>query len=441
MKLVSIHKLLLLVFLQFGSIAVWAQPNWSLQKCLDTALILNKQIRIGKNNVSQREELLKEAKAQLLPKINLNADYRYYMDLPTQLLPLNIFNPQVPEGEFKEAQFGVPHTINAQLLVQLPLYSPQTYGAIKQADLSAKMADLQVKKSEEQILYEISGLYYNAQILQHQLEFLDSNLLNSSKLKKNITLLNEQLLATGTDLRKVFLQDAQLQTKRELVQVKLVQVLEYLKLLMGVPLTTNFAVEPIQYSETGPDYDELTPIDVKLIQQEKRLLEMEISTLNKSRKLPSVHLQVAYGSTGFGYHQQPSPFLKFYPIGYAGIQFSYPIFDGTISKRKISKKQLELSNNQLQEALITDKIKAELNNSSRRKQVTQKTILMSREQLDLAKAIYEQTLLQHKQGLANLTDILLADNAVLDAQQQLLSTWVDLLKMELELKKLTSHLR
>jgi OMF family outer membrane factor len=66
--------------------------------------------------------------------------------------------------------------------------------------------------------------------------------------------------------------------------------------------------------------------------------------------------------------------------------------------------------------------------------------MTSREQLDLAKAIYDQTLLQQKQGLANLTDILLADNVVRDAQQQLLTSWIDLLKADLELKKITSNL-
>lgn len=440
MKLVNTHKLLLFLLLLVVSMVALAQPKWSLQQCLDTALILNKQLRMAKNNVAQREQLLKEAKAQLLPKLSLNADYRYYMDLPTQLLPLNIFNPQVPAGEFKEAQFGVPHTINANLQLQLPLYSPQAYGAIKQAGLFTELADLQVLKSEEQLLYEITGLYYNAQILQHQLLFLDSNLLNSSKLIQNITLLKEQLLATGTDLRKVYLQNTQLQTQRELIQAKLFQVLEYLKLSIGIPEDISFRVDPIQEPVPAPAYDVQIPLDVQIVQQEKKLLEMELNTLHRSGKLPSVNFQAFYGSTGFGYHQQPSPFLKFYPLGYAGIQFSYPIFNGTITKRKITKKQLEISNNQLQEQFLTDKMQAELKNTNRQKQVLQKAIMTSREQLDLAKAIYDQTLLQHKQGLANLTDILLADNAVRDAQQQLLTSWIDLLKADLELKKITSNL-
>jgi outer membrane protein TolC len=58
----------------------------------------------------------------------------------------------------------------------------------------------------------------------------------------------------------------------------------------------------------------------------------------KRSKLPSVSLFGTYGKTGFGYDKQPNDFLKFYPIGFAGIQISYPLFNGTVTQRKIIKK-------------------------------------------------------------------------------------------------------
>jgi hypothetical protein len=35
-------------------------------------------------------------------------------------------------------------------------------------------------------------------------------------------------------------------------------------------------------------------------------------------------------------------FLNFYPIGFAGIQLSYPLFNGTVTQRKINQKKLEI---------------------------------------------------------------------------------------------------
>jgi hypothetical protein len=44
----------------------------------------------------------------------------------------------------------------------------------------------------------------------------------------------------------------------------------------------------------------------------------------------------------------PTPFLNFYPIGFAGIQLSYPLFNGTVTQRKINQKKIELKISELQ---------------------------------------------------------------------------------------------
>ena len=62
------------------------------------------------------------------------------------------------------------------------------------------------------------------------------------------------------------------------------------------------------------------------------------------------------------------------------------------------------------------------------------------EQIELAQTIYEQTLLQQKQGTANLTDVLLADNALREAQQTYINAVIEYLKADLELKKLTGNI-
>jgi outer membrane protein TolC len=99
--------------------------------------------------------------------------------------------------------------------LSMPLYNPQVYGAIQTSKIASELTDLQYQKTEEQIYFEISNLYYNAQILHHQLAFIDSNLINAERLLKNMQLLNEQLLARGTDVSKVKLQVSQLPPKRK----------------------------------------------------------------------------------------------------------------------------------------------------------------------------------------------------------------------------------
>ncbi|MBK6378261.1 MAG: TolC family protein [Chitinophagaceae bacterium] len=438
MKLVNIrNKTLILLLFIIGFTSTQAQV-WTLQQCIDTAQVYNKALTISRNNVAIGQQRKMEAKANLIPKISANADYKYFTDLPTQLMPASVFGG--PAGTFKETQFGVPHNINANLQLTMPLYNPQVFGAIQTAKIATELNDLQLQKTEEQIYFDISNLYYNGQLLLRQLSFIDSNIVNTSKLLKNMQLLKEQLMAKGTDVSKVQLQKEQLETQKESVSSKYEQVMNALKFAMGISLDQIMQIEQeIPYKKSN-EYSSTPAIDIRLANTQSKLLLSELNTLKKS-KLPSVSLFGTYGKTGFGYDKKPNDFLKFYPIGFAGVQISYPLFNGTVTQRKITQKKLEIKNSELQVQLVTEQNAMQTNNAKRQLAVAQKSIETNTSQIKLAQTIYEQTVLQQKQGMASLTDVLLADTGLREAQQNYLSAVVDYLKADLELKKLTNQIK
>ena len=440
MKLVNVHKpcsVLLLLVIGFQSVKAQV---WSLQQCIDTAQVYNKKLQVNRNDIAIGEQREKEAKANLNPKVTANADYKYFTNLPYQLLPLNALNPAAPEGEFRAAQFGVPHNINLNLQLSMPLYNPQLYGAIQTTKIASEWIELQYQKLEEQIFFDISNLYYNAQILHHQLAFIDSNLINAERLFKNMQLLNEQLLVKGTDVSKVKLQVAQLTSQKEGVKSKYEQVLNALKFTIGLSLENNLQIETNILYENSFEYSSLSTLDFRMAIIKNRWLGLELNTLNKSRYLPSLNLFANYGTTGFGYNGKPNGFLDFYPIGFAGIQLSYPLFSGTVTERKINQKALELKNNELQMGLINEQNYLQVENAKLQRKTAKNTVETLTEQIQLAQIIYEQTIVQQKLGTATLTDILLADNSLREAQQTYLSAVIDYLKADLELKKFTGNI-
>lgn len=438
--LVNTHKLIFISILFIGWNTVQAQEVWTLKQCIDTAQVHNKNLQINRNNISISEQREKEAKANLIPKITANADYKYFMELPTQLMPMNALNPSSPEGQFRDLQFGVPHNINANIQLAMPLYNPQIYGAIENTKIANELTQLQYQKTEEQVLFDITTLYYNAQILKHQLDFMDSNLINSNRLLQNMELLKSQLLAKGSDVNKVKLQTEQLTTQRENVYSKYLQVLNALKMNIGISLEENITVVTDIIQPTLTDNSSRNSLDLQLINTQNKLMKNELKILNRSRYLPSLNFIASYGTTGFGYDKTPNDFLDFYPIGFAGIQLSYPLFNGTVTQRKINQKKLEINNNELQAQLISDKNEMEIENAIRQRTIAQSTIMNTENQIDLAKTIYDQTILQQKQGTASLTDVLLADNALREAQQNYLNAIIDFLKADLEFKKLTGNI-
>ncbi|NEN22268.1 TolC family protein [Cryomorpha ignava] len=437
MKLVNAHILLSLVIIMMGYPSESTAQTWSLQQCIDKAIVQNRQLQIGRNNQAISQEQSKEARSNLIPKVTLNADYKYFTDLPYQIMPTSAFGG--PEGQFKEIQFGVPHNIGANIQATVPLYNPKIVGSIKTAQLANELTDLQYQKTEEDVLFEISNLYYNAQIIHHQLLFIDSNLVNANSLLQKVALLNQQLLAQGSDVAKIQLQIAQLKTKKKAGESQYQQILNALKFYMGLPLDKDLKIEENINPQIIENYTLKKSIDIALVKAKNKLIKSELNTLQNTRLLPSLNAFGSYGTSGFGYTEKPNDFLNFYPIGFVGLQFSYPLFNGMVTKRQMNRKVLEIDNNQIQLNMLEAQNEMQLENAINQKMVAQEAIENTDSQVSLAKNIYEQTILQHREGTANLSDVLLADNELRSAQQDYLSAIIEYLKADLDLKKITGN--
>lgn len=439
MKLVNIHILVVVlgILLIGQSRNVLHAQSQTLPQCIAKALSNNKNLQVVRNNLNLNQLRQQEAKSNLLPKATVLADYKFFTNLPYQLLPLSVFNG--PEGQYKEAQFGVPHNLATNIQLALPLYNPQIKAGVKGAEIAADMGTLQVEKSEEQVIFEVTNLYYNAQIVQHQRLFVDSNLMNVDRLLATMRLLRAQGLAKGTDIVKVELQQAQLQAQRLQLDGKLAQVLNSLKFFMGqnldTPLSISTDVEPTDKLE----YPVSASVDARMMQVQNRILVNELDLLKKS-KLPTVSVVASYGLAGFGYDKQPDPFFKIFPTGFIGAQTTYPIWNRT-TRFKLAQKQVEITSNRLQLEQIQAQNNLQVANAILQRNTAQANIPTAQQQIELAKSVYQQTLAQQQQGTATITDILMADNDLRGAQNLYLNTLVEYLKADLELKKASSSLK
>ncbi|NUN09149.1 MAG: TolC family protein [Ignavibacteriaceae bacterium] len=438
-KLVNTH--ILLFFLLLPGLSEYTlraqEKQWTLQECIDSAKSLNKNIIVHRNNISLAEERYKEAIANLLPKISFNAEYKYFPNLPYQLMPLSTFGG--PPGKFKETQFGVPHNINSNLQLTVPLYNSQIYGAINTTEAASEAAELQFRKTEEQVIFDVTGLFYNAQILAHQLDFIEGNIESTEKLLGNTKLLREQELAKYTDVAKVELQKEQLYTQREIILVNIEQVKNALRLSIGIsqdqPLSINAEIQYVN----EPDYQQCEVTELKLVGVQNKIIENELSTLKKFW-MPSLSFYASYGQTGFGYSEEPKDFLKFFPVSFAGIQLSFPLFNGTITYRKINQKQLEVENSKIQMQQLSEQLNVQRINAENKRKIAVKNIKNSEQQIMLARTVYEQVLIQQREGAASLTDVLLADSAMREAQQSNTAAIIDFLRSDLELRKATGNI-
>ena len=422
-----------------ASLVATAQPEVpvrSLQECIDLALAHDQRSRSADIDLRMAEARVDEQQANLLPKVRGVADMRHYADLPYQLLPASFFGG--PEGVYREIQFGTPDNITLNMQAQLPLVDVGSWEGIHVAREAERMAGMQRERSREEVVLELSNAYYNAQVLQARRTFLDSNLLNTEAMLRNVELLHAQLLARGTDVDRLRLQRDQLRTQRERVVAQHEQVLDLLRLMMGLPpdapLATEPASAPVQQTEAAAK----TTAALRVAEQGVLLRQAEIRLLKRSR-LPSLHGYGLYGNTGFGPIGSESRY-DLYPVSYFGATLQVPLFNGTVITRKVRQKELELERAGLLRDVVADREGLEQRRATRDEALALRTLTDAEAQLALAERIRRSTLLQHTEGLATLTDLVLADQAVREGQQLYIDALVQLRKAQLELARLNGKL-
>ncbi len=435
LKEIRFYRVLLIGLLLLLYVSAEAQ-TLSLNQCVDTALQYNRNIKIAQQDGLIAHEKNREAKSALLPKLNGFADYRYYTDLPYQIMPQAAFGG--PEGTYKEIQFGVPQNLSTNLQLAMPLFNPTALSAIKSTQIANELSEIQKIKTDEDVVMEVSNAYYNAQVLLNQLAFMDSNIINTNKLVQTTTLLYQQQLAKGTDVDRLKLQLQQLATQRSTVSSQHQQVLNALKFLMGKPISDSIEV---QINETPLDettFQPKTTTDILLIDKKMEFSLSELSGLKNSR-LPSVNAYGVYGTNGFGTTGTNS-FFNFHPIGYVGAQLSVPLFNGMVTKHKIDGKKIEVNKTIIQKDILTEKVHLDLVNAEMQFNLANTTIATVNTQMELAKKIYNNTVLQNQQGVANITDLLLADNSLRESQQNYIVALINLRRADLEYKRVTGNL-
>jgi len=408
----------------------------SLQQCIDSAMVNERRIRMSETDMRIANERTGELRGALLPKLRGVVDYKYYTDLPYQLMPASIFGG--PAGMYREIQFGTPQNIAANLALQIPLYDPSSFSAVQVGKEAAAMAAIQHERTREDVVMEVSAVYYNAQILQSRLAFLDSNVVNAAALVRTLELLHGQALARQTDVDRIALQRDQLTTQRTQVQGQYEQVLDGLKILTGMPLDASLSVDHTAPEKEVTNTAMGTTTQRRMADQTLRLKNAELRTLKRAR-LPGISGQGMYGTTGFGPLEADDHF-NLYPIGYLGLQLQVPIFQGTTLAHRIKSKKFELQRTELQRDALLDKENMERRSVERQLTIAEQVITNNTAQLALAERIRRSTMAQHAQGMATVPDLILAEQSEHEAQMNYLNALVDLRKAQLELQRLNGVL-
>jgi outer membrane protein TolC len=416
----------------------YAQEH-DLKQLLDLAMKNDFSIQSARLEELKTNARISEVKSALLPSLNVSGDYKRYFKIPGQVVPASAFGG--PEGQYSTLAFGLPYNLSTTAQVTQALYNPSVKYALKAANLNRELTSLSTVKTKEDVAYNVTDAYYNLVTVVQQMSFLDSNLISLDRLLKVSNLLYQNKLGQRVDVDRILINKTTTETQLATLKDNYNQLVNLLKYYTGTPQSDSMRILVNVRGVTLPgasDWDRARRTDVALLQKQKDINELQDKNI-RSGLIPTVN---AYGVANMAFYAKAGENSTFQDVpGYwAGFQLNWNVFDGMARKAKRSQNQIDREKLDVQLRQVKESILMEESNARNKFGVEQKNINAKKDQVALAEKVYKQIQLQFKEGTVSLTDVIQAENSLLDAQSNYLTSLVQLLKAELEWKKATGQL-
>ncbi len=410
----------------------------SLSDCLRLSLDNSAQVRKAQLDRQGIEKRLQEGRSAALPQINAGVNMDYLPVLPTQLIPGELFG--MADNTYLPVQFGRSWQLTGSISVQQQLYNESARRMAPAANISRNIYDLLQTRSEEDVIYSTATVFYQTLQTEQLLRALNANLDKLDALQRMAQLQLANGYAIPTDVKRIQVAHTNLETQRQNLYTAISGLRQTLQFLCGVSYDEAF--DPVD-DMAAPAADSArwqnlvlaaeTTTEYRLLLHQVELNHIQLNSL-KAENVPNFS---AYASA---YTQTFRPDANFFDIDRRwygavalGLKMQIPIFDGF---RRLHKSDfLAIEGQKLAEDRRQLNSAKELEFRQAREQL-QSALRGLRTQTDnvgLAREISDKLMLQYKEGVVSLTDLLNAQTALSEAEtnywQQVFSYKLAVLKM------------
>jgi outer membrane protein TolC len=294
----------------------------------------------------------------------------------------------------------------------------------------------------------VANAYYQVYVQQQKLIVVENNLKNTTKVKTIIEGQYNNGLAKKIDLDRISVRVNNINSMRQQLLNAITLQENALKFYMGMPME-NTLVIPQTAFEVSPQ-DILSSADVTkrteylVLKKQEQLLELQKKSF-QAYYYPTLSLSGGYNYIGQGpqlpWFAKPSDGVYWSDYASVGLSLRVPIFSGFGTRAKV--RQADNSLKSLQVDLDDTKLALDLAFENSKKQIENSLITISnqKENAKLAQEVFNNTNNNYTQGLASLTDLLDAENALVDAQNNYTAAILDYKLAEIQLIKSKGELK
>lgn len=423
----------------FGVFSANAQERLSLKDAINFALENKADAKKARLSVENSEHLIGEVRSRALPQISAQGNLMYNAILQEMAMPGDIIG--LP-GQTLLVAFGQKWTAIGGVHLTQNLFDYSVFTGLKAAKTTREFYKVNEQLTQEQVIEAVAKSYYQIFITKQKLETINQTLENTTKVQSTIQGLFDNGLAKKVDLDRIKVTVVNLKSSKQQLENAIKLQENSLKFLIGMQIDNSIELveESMEITPVlldAPNVKQLTSFQALEVQ--KQLLEYNKESI-KAAYYPTLSLTGNYSYQGLGEKfplsgAKPAEGLFWTDYATIGLNLNIPIFTGFRTRSQVRQAQnqldvLEVDMKETEQALnlAFENAKTQINNSVI-------TIENQRENVKLAQDVLDNTNNNYINGLATLTDLIEAENALADAKNNYSNALLEYKVAEIELIK------
>jgi len=414
------RKLFLIPLIVFALTAKAQVKTLTLKDAITYALENKADAKKAKLEVENSEYKIQEVRSRALPQISANGSLTYNPILQTNVLDGAMFGQP---GQSVQVAFGQKWTSGAGVSLSQAIFDQSVFTGLRAAKSTREFYQINNQLTEEQVIERVANNYYSVYVQRERLILLDSNYVNTAKVRDIVKGQFDNGLAKRIDLDRIIVKMSNIDTDRQQIKNQIELQENALKFYMGMPIETQIVMPKTEFEVTPAALTEApntaNRTEYLLLKKQEELLEFQ-KTAIKAEYYPTLSLLAGYNYLGQGpevpFFAKPADGVYWSDYSAIGLNLRVPIFTGFGTRARV--RQADVNIRSLQEDIKDTQLGLDLDYRNAKAQIENNlvTIKNQKENMRLAGDILKNTKNNYLQGLASLTDLLDSENASLEAQ-------------------------
>lgn len=419
-----------------------AELSFSLAEAQEFAIQHNRMVSAANLDIRSSKMALWEAISAGLPQVSSSAGFTDNIKQMVFLIP-DFFGGDLTKKI--AITMGSQYSSAISLQASMLLFNAPFIVGIETTKLARKLAETNAESTELDVREAVTSAYYLILISEESLQILDGNLANLRETLKSTRTMYSVGMAESTDVDQLESNVSMVENSRSSLERTIELNYNLLRFQLGVETNTV-----IHLKETLSDLTSSINVETLLSQEFNysenphfKLIEGQelMSALNlKSQKamvLPTLSGVISTTKTGMG---DKIPEIEWYNSSLVAFQLSVPIIASGQRYAKIKKAQINLEKAKTTKDMVKEQLLIQERQLRYNLVNANLQYKSQKNNVEVSQRVYNSMENKYKQGMASSLELTQANSQYLQAENNYISSLMNLMQTKLALDKLLNNL-